>query len=92
MNIEEFEKLITDQINCFCVARYGSIGSRYIIVLAPMNNHIVELGQCHHDVFRFGYATQKQLIEFGEECEKFRIGGRKTMPSWYQRENLNWEF
>jgi len=72
-----FEELIISQIGCPTTVKYGYIGPEYLVVLAFIDGKFVELGELLYRIRREKLATERDIIAFGKECEKFRIGNVK---------------
>lgn len=88
----EFENLITDQINCPTTVKYGYIGPEYLIVLAFIDGKFVELGELIYRIRRERLASDEEIIAFGKECEKYRIGERNTPPCWNYKQDGKLKF
>lgn len=89
MNFEQFNKLICDQIGVPATARYGSIGIQYLKVVIFQDGKFLEVGELLYKIWSEGLYTEQDLINFGKECEDFRLGLMKKMPSWCYKETDN---
>lgn len=82
MTFQEFESHIISQINANVTIKYGSVGTGYLFVLGVNDNkEIVEYGEIIYRAYRENLCGVNMLQNFGIECEKYRIGLRKEMPS-----------
>jgi hypothetical protein len=92
MKFEDFNKLITDQITGHTTVHYGSVGTQYLKVLSIKDDKIIELGELIYRIWRETLYTEQDLINFGKECEDYRLGLRTTMPVWCYKENNQLSF
>lgn len=87
--MDQFNKLITEQIHTPATVHYGELGSNYLIVLAFIDGKFVELGELLYRIWREQLYTDDELIQFGKECEDYRLGFRSERPSWrYENKKL----
>lgn len=73
---------ILGQIGVEATCKYGCIATEYQYVLVVEDGKIHEIGEFIYRLFRDNLVHEEDLIQFGMECEKYRIGQRATMPSY----------
>lgn len=88
MEFEQFSNIICKQIGIPATASYGSVGMNYLKVIAFQDGKFVELGELLYRIWRETLYTKAQLIAFGKECEDYRLGFRKTMPTWRYKDDI----
>jgi len=90
--MKDFFKTITEQITVPSIANYGEIGTYYFVVLVFENGEFRVIGSFLYRIFREGLYTTDDLINFGKECELYRVGKRAQMPCWcYKEKGLTFE-
>lgn len=92
MKFEDFNKLITEQIGVYSTVHYGSVGIQYLNVLSIKDGKIIVLGELIYRIWRETLYTEQDLINFGKECEDYRLGLKTTMPSWCYKANNKLSF
>jgi hypothetical protein len=86
MDFKAFCATICKQIEVPVTLEYGNFATGYLIVLAFIDGEFKELGELLYDVYNRHLYTEQELVEFGTECEYFRIGFSETAPSWCYKE------
>jgi len=83
MKFEDFTYTICSQINSPSTVSYGDFRTGYLKVLEIKDGYIVELGEIIFNAFIQKLVSENDLIVFGQQCEKFRIGERENPPSYF---------
>ena len=82
MDFDQFNDFICSQIGIPATVKYGNIGTDYLIVLGFQDGKFIELGSLIYIIWRKTLYTEQDLIDFGKECEDYRLGLQRNPPVW----------
>jgi hypothetical protein len=77
MKFEDFEKIITDEIDGHCTVQYGKVGIRYLVILTIVDGKIVSIGELTYLLWReytsYNQAELRQVLsELGKAANVYR--------------------